>query len=372
MVSSVPLGVAAVAGNGEVTVRWSPPANDGGSSIARYTATATPGSQNCTTTSGEPLTCSISHLANGGTYLIDVVAVNIAGTSKPSVAVKSSPQSVPSPPLGISGYTNLTSVTIFWTASLSDGGRSIVHYTVTAAPGGAHCVVPAKQMSCTISKLKRSSTYVFTVTAANSVGKSNPSSPFAIDVGHQGTSVKLAVFGGSAIVGQAIGVGIEVTSPHRTPPGFVRVKLGTKNVGYSSIVNGKGITSLGILPAGTYVLTAQYLGSGVFDASTSLPLTLVVHPDPTSLSMAASATGGKGQHLVIVAVTLNVLPPAHELASGTIEIFEGSKLLGSVSARKTSRILVTVAKAGANLLRAQFEGSFSLAPSTRSLVVAAK
>ena len=79
---SAPLSVVGTPGNARIAVGWSAPAIDGGSTITRYTATASPGSAKCTTSGTRA--CTITGLANGTAYTITVTATNATGTSVPS------------------------------------------------------------------------------------------------------------------------------------------------------------------------------------------------------------------------------------------------------------------------------------------------
>jgi MBG domain (YGX type)/Fibronectin type III domain len=76
-----PTGVRATAGNAQVTVSWTAPANNG-SIISKYMVTSTPGSKSCTKSS---TTCTVTGLTNGTPYKFRVSATNSRGTGAASV-----------------------------------------------------------------------------------------------------------------------------------------------------------------------------------------------------------------------------------------------------------------------------------------------
>ncbi len=80
-----PATVTATAGNTTATVEWTPPADDGGSPITGYEATATPGALSATV-----LAAARSHrftgLRNGTAYTLTVRGVNAAGPGQPRSA----------------------------------------------------------------------------------------------------------------------------------------------------------------------------------------------------------------------------------------------------------------------------------------------
>lgn len=88
-----PTSVSATAGDAHATVSWSPPTNDGGAPITKYTVTSTPGLQTCATTGA--LSCVVTGLTNGTTYGFRVVATNSVGDGPPSGASGATTPAVP-------------------------------------------------------------------------------------------------------------------------------------------------------------------------------------------------------------------------------------------------------------------------------------
>jgi len=90
----------------------------------------------------------------------------------------------PDAPSGATATAGDGQATISWSAPSTNGGPAIASYTVTAhdqsnaAHGGQTCVVSEATPtapSCVVTGLANGDRYVFTVTATNSVGTSNPS-----------------------------------------------------------------------------------------------------------------------------------------------------------------------------------------------------
>lgn len=90
-----PHSVTATAGDRQATAAWAAPTFSGGEPITSYTATASPGGQNCT--AHESLMCTITGLTNDTSYTVTVTATNTIGTSIPSAASAPVTPWVPAP-----------------------------------------------------------------------------------------------------------------------------------------------------------------------------------------------------------------------------------------------------------------------------------
>jgi hypothetical protein len=157
----------ATPGNGQVTLSWTAPASNGGSTITGYTATALPGGLTCSTAG--TTACTVSGLLNGTAYSFTVTATNAAGTGAPSNALGATPRTVPGAPVLDSATPGDGQVALAWTAPALNGGSAITGYTATASPGGLTCSTP-DTTTCTVSGLANGVSYAFTVTATNAAG----------------------------------------------------------------------------------------------------------------------------------------------------------------------------------------------------------
>ena len=120
-VPGAPTGVTATAANGSATVNWAAPADNGGSTITKYTVTPYIGStaQTPVTVTGNPPATSttVTGLTNGTTYTFRVSATNATGTgpdSSPSNAV--TPNALPGAPTGVTANAGNGSATVSWSA----------------------------------------------------------------------------------------------------------------------------------------------------------------------------------------------------------------------------------------------------------------
>jgi hypothetical protein len=168
------------AGDSKLTLNWIAPV-DGGSPILDYLVEETTDpTKNCLV-SAPTTSCVIEGLTNGIKYSFKISARNELGSSSLSVA------SISTAPVGAPGAPTFTelryangSISVRWTAPISDGGAPILGYVVTAQPSGKTCTTD--QLSCVFTGLTNGTTYTFTAKSRNSYGlgaSTAPSDPIA-------------------------------------------------------------------------------------------------------------------------------------------------------------------------------------------------
>jgi len=172
-----PAGVKLTPLNGGVSISWNAPIDSGGTSIIRYTGSATPtgtaGSvSTCIQNSGDSRSCLITGLSNGTSYTVTVVATNGVGDSSPSASQVVIPANVPTAPTSVVPTVSNGSISIKWKAA-QDNGSPILSYRVDLAPGDYSCeITDLSFLGCTIADLDNGVPYSVSVFATNAVGDS--------------------------------------------------------------------------------------------------------------------------------------------------------------------------------------------------------
>ena len=168
-----PTNVIGVAGDGQVTVSWKDPSNNGGSVITSYrvvASTTNSTGQSCTAQGQAASACTVTGLANEIPYTFIVTAIKGVG-ERPSIAsAPVTPYSVLGAPTNVTASAGNTSAEVSWSAPADNGGSAITGYTVTTAGGGGGCTTTT--LSCTVVALSNGADYAFTVRAANARGNS--------------------------------------------------------------------------------------------------------------------------------------------------------------------------------------------------------
>ena len=173
-------GLTATAGDTTAHLSWTAPSN-GGSAITSYVVSYTPqgGSASTVDTGSTGTTYNLGSLTNGTQYSVTVAAKNAIGTGTASNVATGTPATKPSAPTGVGATPHNASADVTWTAPASNGGATISKYTVIATPSAGSPITKdvASGTSTTITGLTNGTTYNITVTATNSAGTSDASSP---------------------------------------------------------------------------------------------------------------------------------------------------------------------------------------------------
>ena len=179
--TAAPGNVMVTATDSEITVSWDvvADADNGGSAIIDYTATASEGA-NTFTCSGTADTCLITGLDNGTEYSVTVVATNSEGDGPPSVAVTATPIAVPTAaPTNVMLIPADSQIIVSWDAVVDadNSGGAITSYTATTIEGANTftCSAGTTTNVCQLTGLDNGTEYSVTVVAGNSGGNGPPS-----------------------------------------------------------------------------------------------------------------------------------------------------------------------------------------------------
>jgi len=175
-----PTGVTASSSAGSVTVRWSPPASNGGAAITGYGVyrATTSGAETLLTTLGNVTSFTDGAVSQGTTYYYEVSAINGVGSGALSAEAFAAPGQAAGRP-GAPALTAATSssrrgVQLSWSVP-SNGGTPITGYRVyRSTTVGAEVLITTRSAGSTSYRDSSTSsgvTYFYQVTAVNAVGE---------------------------------------------------------------------------------------------------------------------------------------------------------------------------------------------------------
>jgi fibronectin type 3 domain-containing protein len=190
---SAPTGLAAVAGDGKVTLTWTAAAGAVGYHLQRTTVKDGVFAEIATVTA---LTCVDATVTNGLAYDYAVVAVNSGGQSPPSARARTTPQPAPAAPKGLEGSAGENRVLLTWAASPGAAGYSIKRSTSAEGPYPEIATVVATTF--TDRSVVTGTTYYYKVSAVNAGGGSSDAGPVqATPMEQPATPTGLALFAGA-------------------------------------------------------------------------------------------------------------------------------------------------------------------------------
>ena len=167
-VPSAPRWLHGVRGSTTATLLWNPSATNGGSAILTYEVSDLHG-HTCTTST---LTCTVSGLTNGVSYVFYVVAFNSRGNSVPSNSNLVIPATTPGAPGITSVVAGNRNVVVTFTSPTTTGGAALGYYDYSVDGGTTwqSGQYRTKNTALTITGLINGTSYSVKIRARNTVG----------------------------------------------------------------------------------------------------------------------------------------------------------------------------------------------------------
>lgn len=167
---------AAIAGNGQASILFTPPASIGSAPITSYSATCHP---NAGTGNSASSPIAVSGLVNGVEYTCSVAASNAYGSSASSAVLLVTPAVTrPGPPTIGTATAGNAQAFISFTPPGADGGSPITGYTASCNPGTL--ITSVARSPVNITNLINGIAYTCSITADNALGASVNSASISV------------------------------------------------------------------------------------------------------------------------------------------------------------------------------------------------
>ena len=299
-VANEPTNLTAQYGDQQATLTWRAPTDLGVGTGVTYEVTSTNSAFGCVTTE---LSCTITGLTNGTSYVFVVTATNDEGTGLSSTSTSVTPKRIPDAPTAASATYGNASATVNWTAPAFNGGSGITSYTVTSTPDSKTCTATSTARSCVVTGLTNGTSYTFTVKATNVVGSSAESAATSSVIPRTVPSAPNSVSGSFGDTKVTVTWAVPVANGGAEISGYrVVASPGSQSCTTDALTFTCDVTGLTNGTAYTFAVTAQN-SEGSSSATTSAAVTPATKPGTPAAPTVTSATNG--------AVALSVTAPAN-------------------------------------------------------------
>jgi fibronectin type 3 domain-containing protein len=180
IVPTAPQDLEAERGDGQITLTWTAPSNNGGATITGYLVYrgTSSGEKTLLASLDNLLTYTDHSVANGQIYYYQASAVNSVGEGPLSNEASAIPATTPSAPQNLQVGSGDAFVNLTWETPSDDGGEAITNYSIYrgTSPGSeTYLTTIGNVLAFTDTDLINGQTYYYQVYAVNNVGEGDGS-----------------------------------------------------------------------------------------------------------------------------------------------------------------------------------------------------
>jgi len=176
-----------------------------------------------------------------------------------------------------------------------------------------------------------------------------------------------------AIVGNLVTFSAQVTAASGSPAGNVTFFDGSSVIGTSAInfFTNQATFSTSSLSVGLHSITASYIGSSGFAASTSSVLSETINPAGTLTVTTLASSANPIEAGQVLALTATVTAPAGGVPTGSVTFFDGSTLIGTAAINSLTNQAIGFTRSlsvGTHSLTAVYGGAPGFVSSTSAVL----
>jgi hypothetical protein len=181
------------------------------------------------------------------------------------------------------------------------------------------------------------------------------------------TTTTLVASANPAVFGQAVTFTATVKAGAGTPTGGVTFKEGSAVLGTGTLgAGGTATFTTSTLAVAGHAITASYVGTASFAASSSTALTETVKQATTTTTLVTSAASRVFGQAVTFTATVKAAAPSTAVPAGTVTFKDGSTVIytATLTAAGTATFTTSALAAAAHTITASYTATASLAAST--------